>query len=356
MNTMRAHTRLPAPLACRCAVAWLLAMTCGATHSATLLEYRHEGACSTDFERMAISGLHARIDMGFEDGAMSTLFDDGEQLMHQLMHDTHTYMTMESDDDAVDFNSDVARSTSLFAEHQTRAVTGMDNQQALARFRSAQVAACPEMASLGFGDPDYAEAATRCVEKMATATMPAAGDRKDIIAQRLRQGRQAPAAPTTGGADTAPATWSTTTIERDAVPGSVDGRACTTERIRRGATILREDCLADVNSLALEPRAVRRLQRIAKVGEGLGAGVASLHPEIQEHRPGPPTISLRRVCYRDGAVSGNAVLQIRADVQIDPALFELPAGYAPLQITPPSATSPAEALEALELLRAGEDD
>ena len=69
--------------------------------AATVLEYRHEGDCATDFDRMAIDGLRLRIDMSVDEFAMTTLVDDGEQLMHQVMHDSRTYMTMESDDDAV---------------------------------------------------------------------------------------------------------------------------------------------------------------------------------------------------------------------------------------------------------------
>ena len=113
---------------------------------------------------MTIDGLRLRTDMSADGFAMTTLVDVGEQLMHQVMHDSRTYMTMESDDDAVDFNSDVARSTLLHALRRVQAVTGLDHAQVMEQARAAQVAACPEMADLGYGDPDYPEAAARCAE------------------------------------------------------------------------------------------------------------------------------------------------------------------------------------------------
>lgn len=330
-----------------------LMLACGAAPAATVLEYRHEGDCATDFERMAIDGLRMRIDMRVEGMAMTSLVDDDEQLMHQVMHDSRTYMTMESDDDAVDFNSDVARSTVFHAQRQVQAVTGMDNDAIIAQARATQIAACPEMAGLGFGDPDYAEAASRCAEKMSTKAQSAGPSRRDAVALaggRAYAGAGVGAAP--AHTSEAPTRWSTTTLDRDAAATRVEGHSCTLERIRRGPTVLREDCLAPVDSLALEPRAVRRLARLARVGEGLGAGVADLHPEMQDaSRNGTPTLSLRRTCYRDGRAIGNAVLQIRTDVAVDAAQFELPAGYAPLHVEKPSKQTPGEALEMLGGLR-----
>lgn len=327
-----------------------LALACGTVHAATVLEYRHEGECATDFERMTIEGLRLRIDMRVEGIEMTSLVDDDEQLMHQVMHDSRTYMTMESDDDAVDFNSDVARSTLYHAQRQVQAVTGMANDEVIAQARAAQVAACPEMAALGFSDPDYAEAASRCAEKMAADAMADRPSRAEAVARA--RGRAAAGARETGAAAAPPARWSTTQVEREPAEADVEGRRCTVERIRRGATVLREDCLAVIESLGLEPRAVRRLARLARVGEGLGAGVASVHPELeQERREGPPTISLRRTCYREGTAVGHATLDIRTGVAVDAAQFELPAGYAPLQVEASSTQTPEEALELLDGLR-----
>ena len=327
------------------------AAACGAAQSATVLEYRHEGECATEFQRMAIDGLRLRIDMRVDGIEMTSLVDDEEQLMHQVMHDSRSYMTMESDDDAVDFNSDVARSTLLHARNEAYKVTGLDNDALIEQARAAQVAACPEMAQLGFGDPDYPEAAARCAERMAgDAAARAPSDRASAIARAQPRARAARAAASSPSAPKA--AWSTTRLERDAAATQVDGRACTTERILRGTTVLREDCMAPIDALALEPRAQRRLARMAKVGSGLAAGVVELHPELQQQeRDGPPAISLRRVCHRDGRVTGTSTLSLREGVAIDRAQFELPAGYEPLQVGAPVMESPDEALELLESMR-----
>jgi len=317
-----------------------LLLCAGMAEAATVLAYRHEGACPTEFDRMTIDGLRLRTDMSVDGFAMTTLVDDGEQLMHQVMHDSRTYMTMESDDDAVDFNSDVARSTLLHARRRVQAVTGLDHAQVMEQARAAQVAACPEMADLGYGDPDYPEAAARCAERMAAAVAAdAPASRAEALSRPRARGQdRRPAA--------APPAWTTTTRERDGVAIEQDGHRCTVERIRRGGTVLREDCLADVDALGLEPRAVRRLARLAKVGEGLGAGVVDLHPEMQQDlRAGQPTISLRRTCYSEGKPVGHATLGIRTGVAVEPSQFELPAGYEPLQL---GADAQDDALDLLE--------
>jgi len=324
-----------------------LLLACGAVEAGTILEYTHDGECATEFERMAISGLHARIDMQVEDMSMSTLFDDDEQLMYQLMHDTRSYMTLESDDDAVDFTSDVGRSVSLHAEKQAKAVAGMDNAQGMAAFRQAQVAACPEMAGIGFSDPDYADAARRCAAKRASTPPPGDADRRTFVGERLRQRDPRTAVPAANGGG-APVKWSTTTTERADAAETIDARPCIRERIVRGAVVLREDCMASLESLGLDARAIRRLKRIVAVGKGMGAGIASLHPETAADRAAPPAISLERVCYRDGAASGHARLRVRTDAALDAATFELPAGYAPMQMPHPADAPSAQALERLQ--------
>jgi hypothetical protein len=331
-----------------CALVLLLACPAGA---ATLLEYTREGPCPTEFERMALDGLQARIDIDVDGSSMSTLFDDDEQLMHQLMHDTRDYMTLESDDDAVDFTSDVGRSVLLHADKQTQALTGSSSAQLIEAHRQAQVAACPEMAAIGMTDPDYADAALRCARKMAS-TPPVAGNRASAIGEALRQrgGRPfADAGRTAAARADASVKWSTTKTERAATTETIDGRACIRERILRGDTVLREDCYATIESLALEPRAARRLARIAKVGAGLGAGISSLQPDAAQERARPPSVSLERVCYRDGTASGRARLHIRTAVAIDASTFRLPPDYTPIEIAaPPATVSPERLLEQLQ--------
>jgi hypothetical protein len=300
--------------------------------AATVLEYERQGRCQTDFDRMAFDGLYARVDNTNGGGDMSTIFDDGEQMMYLLMHDSRQTMTMESDDDAVDFQSDVGRSTMLYSGNQTEKLTGMDQNAMLAQAQAAMTAACPELADLGFSDPDYADAAARCSQKMGgqTGYPMDARMQKDMLARlqgKKVKPRPAPAQP--------PVRWSTTQTVRDGERKSVAGVECTVETMRRGDTVLREQCMAPVEALALDARAMRRLQRIVKVGQGMSAGIASLHPEANPDAGEPAKVALERVCYQGGQRTGTATLRIDREASVPASQFEIPAGYEPLSITPP---------------------
>ena len=311
----------------------LLAASAG-VHAGTVIEYRHEGDCPTDFDRMTISGLRARIDMHVDGTPMSTIADDGEQLMTQVLHELGTYMTMESDDDAIDFQSDVMRSSHIHAGNEAAKVTGMDSATLTARLRAQQVASCPEMANLGFGDPDYADAAARCAETMA-GTVPS-GDRRQAVVAAMAGGRASHAANPAAPQDAAATPWRTTRTERGE-EATIDGRHCRVERTVRGDTVLREDCLSPIADLDLEPAALRRLNRIATVGATVGRGLAELHPEAADEA-GPPSVPLRRRCYRDGRPAGTATLSFRSGVDVPQATFEVPAGYRPMQIGAPDGS------------------
>ncbi|HUD40424.1 MAG TPA: hypothetical protein VMR06_00320 [Dokdonella sp.] len=304
---------------------------CTAAQAGTVVEYRRDGDCATDFDRMAIDGLRARIDLTIDGSALSTIADDGEQLTTQLLHELRRYMTMESDDDAIDFQSDVMRAGHIHAGRQAEALTGLDAEAATAAFRAQQIAACPEMAELGFADPDYAEAAARCAESMAAAANAprGEGDRHRAIDAAIGSG-QARAAPAQPAAPAAAAPWRTTTVERgDEI--EIDGRRCRIERLVRGERVLREDCTSAIADLGLEPAALRRLNRIAAVGATVGRGVAELHPEAAGE-DGPPRIALSRRCFRDDRHTGTATLTIRSGVAVPADRFEIPGDYRPMTL------------------------
>lgn len=312
---------------------------CATAHAGTVVEYRHDGDCATDFDRMAIDGLRARIDMTVDGSAMTTIADDGEQLTTQLLHELRRYMTIESDDDAVDFQSDVMRASHIHAGRQAEALTGLDAGATAAAFRAQQVAACPEMAELGFADPDYPEAAARCAETMAAAAnaQRGDGDRRRAIGARIAAGRARAEAQQSAAPATA-APWRTTRIEYGEEI-QIDGRRCRIERLVRGDRVLREDCTSAIADLGLEPAALRRLNRIATVGATVGRGVAELHPEAADES-GPPRIALRRRCLRDGEETGTATLTIRGGVAVPADRFEIPGDYRPMALGEPGRDEP----------------
>jgi len=312
-------------------LAMALALATGGAHAATVLEYDVEGRCETDFTRMVFDGLHARIDSAAGGSAMTTLFDDGEQLMHMLMHDSRNVMTMESDDDAIDFQSDVGRSSMLYSSNQVEKLTGMDSNAMMAQAQQMMAQACPELAEIGFSDPDYAAAAERCSKTMgAQAGVADARMQKDMLRAMQGKGPAPKRAP-----PSQPARWSTTQTERGDATRVVAGLECTDERTLRGDTVLREQCVVALDALALDAAATRRLKRIMKVGQGMSAGISELHPEMNADRDAPPSAPLERTCYEGGERTGRATLRIARDAASDPSLFVVPTGYEPLQITPP---------------------
>lgn len=305
----------------------LAALLAAAPASAgTRLAYERTGSCTTEFDTMTMDGLHARVDMDFEGMRVSTLYDDDERLMHTLLHMTRNVVTMESDDDAVDFQGDVGKSSLIAADKQAEALTGMDQDATIALFRAQQVQTCPDLADKGVGDPDYAEAAMRCAERMS-AQVPALDPAPRRGAKGRRRHADQPVQPP--APEAVPLVSRTTTTDRDAGHDTVDGIACTVERTRRGDAVLQEDCVTPLETLGVEASAMRRLRRMVTIGQGLGDGIASLTPQLAEPRRAP-TIALRRTCYRDGREAGTATLRIDTTATIDAATFAIPQGYTPI--------------------------
>lgn len=341
----------------RCAIlVAVFAAGSGIASAGTVLEYEISGECAMEFDRMSLDGLHARIDMTIDGMRMSTIFDDEEQLMHQLMHDTKNRMTLESDDDAVDFQGDVGKSSLIAANKQAESITGISTADMMADYRASQIAACPEMAQIGFGDADYGEAATRCAEKMTSQAMQDPAQRRSAIGALIkdRKSSNRTSAPARSNAPRNPATqpaYITTRTQSDLGSEEIAGQTCSIEREMRGDTLLREQCLNGIETLGLAPSAVRRLKRIVKVGEGMGAGIESMQPDHADESTRPASIALRRTCYRNGTATGSARLRIQRDAAIDSALFDVPADYSTFDVDPTRNASqePTDGLQ--ELMR-----
>ncbi|MBB5208457.1 hypothetical protein [Chiayiivirga flava] len=314
----------------RTALLSAFALATGSATAATVLEYDTTGTCATEFDRMRFDGLYARIDQTMQDTRMSTIFDDGEQLMHMLMHDSRNVMTMESDDDAIEFQSDVGKSTLFFAANQTRALTGMDTNQLMEQARATQAAACPELAQMGFADPDYADAAARCAQTMQSAAADGGANRADSIGALIAQGgRERDAAGRAAPPPAAGTAWSTTRVERDGRSETIAGIDCEVKTTRRGDTVLLEECVARLDTLGLDPSPMRRIERIVSIGEGMSAGVSEVYPDMDPERDQPASLPLRRTCYADGKQTGTATLRIRRDVELAADVFDIPKGYTP---------------------------
>ena len=313
-----------------------------AANAATVLEYDVEGRCQTDFSKMVFDGLQARIDNEMEGQSMSTVFDDSEQLVYLLMHNEKQVMTMESDDEAIDFQSDVGRSTMLYSSNQMEKLTGMSMADVMAQAQAAQASMCPELAGKGMSDPDYADAAAKCSQRSQGAPNASnAQMQEQLMAAMASQGAggkrgKAGTRGLAGGMPAAePARWSTTQVDRDGGTKSIAGFECTMETTRRGDEVLREQCVVPVESVGLDASAMRRLKRIVKVGEGMSAGISSLNPEANPEAGQPAKLVVERTCHEGGKRTGVATLRIDRAAQVAESLFAVPPGYQPLTLEMP---------------------
>ena len=313
----------------------LLAATLPA-RAATVLEYEVEGECNTEFDRMVFDGLYARVDAtsgGYEN---TTIFDDGEQMMYFISHESRTVMSIESDDDAVDFHGDVMRSTMIHAEKQTEKVTGVDMQSLIAQAHSAQVAMCPELAEMGYNDPDYADASMKCAKKMQSmggADPKAQLEAAQAMARNMEGGRRGSARTREKAAPPAAAPqWTTTETTPTGDTSEIEGVTCAHETMRRGDVVLREQCMAEAEALPLDASAKRRLARMMKIGRGMSAGLAESMPGIDPDARA--RVALQRTCYANGNRTGAASLRIDRDAAVDASLFAVPKDYKPIGTGP----------------------
>ena len=317
--------------------ALVLLLSSAPAGAATVLDYDVEGECGTDFDTMTFDGLQARVDATHGGESTSTIFDDEEQMMYFVMHGSRSFMTMESDDDAVDFQGDVGRSSMIYAEKQTEKVTGVDMQALMAQAMSSQIAACPELAEMGFNDPDYADAAAKCAEKMQKQYTAQSGPQQ-IEGAREMSRRMSGRDGARGGSGAAPVPemrWSTTETTRTGERAEIAGVACEREATRRGEALLQEQCVAPLEALPLEPSAKRRLDRMTKIGKGMSAGMMERMPGAAAAQPEQPVVALQRTCWRDGRRTGSATLRIDSGAAVEASTFIVPREYKPIGMGAP---------------------
>jgi hypothetical protein len=258
------------------AAALVLAMAGACAHADSHLDYATQGACPALFRSIEIAGPRLRIEVEPAQGEpISSIFDGDEDLVTTLIPSQHKVMRMEVDDDAADYTGDVARSSMTYVDRQ------MEKAMALMR-EQCKHGGCPQMPDLG--------------ALMGRAAV-------DPITAR-----------DTGQADT------------------VGGVACTWREWVRDGAVVRRECLADIAALPLPEADRAGLLRGMRVMMRYGNAYAPVRDRFAtEAEPVPPAAQLPIVqqCFADGAPTGSVTLDAR-EAPVDPARFEVPAGYAPV--------------------------
>jgi hypothetical protein len=116
-------------------------------------------------------------------------------------------------------------------------------------------------------------------------------------------------------------------IDRDAGEIVVDGIACTRREHLRAGVIAGEDCLASPAALHLGEAETKR---IARFSQSIRAWSRSLVPGEMQPKV-DDRVLVRRLCYAGGQEIGRATLAIDT-APISASRFEVPAGYAPMDL------------------------
>jgi hypothetical protein len=266
---MRTHAGLGIALA--------LATACGPAFADARLDFPTQGTCHVQIRAIEVAGPRLRIEVEPTGGEpLTSIFDGDEDLVTTLIPSQRRFVRQEVDADAADYMGDVAGSS----------VTYMDKQMAKAKAlmeEQCKHQSCPQM-------PDFAA-------MMGTMRPPA-----DPITTR-----------DTGQAE------------------SIGGFACTWREWVQAGSVVRRECLADVATLPMadaDRAGLRRGMRVMmNYGEEMGAfrDRFGLAPE-----PNPPAgqVAVAQVCFAAGAETGRGSATV-VPGPVDPARFEVPAGYAP---------------------------
>ena len=341
----------------------MIAMSCIALLSTNALAdntiaYRSSGGCAGDFERVELKSHWLRVDAGDAGNASSMIYDHAEKLAYFVDYQTHTFMQVEMDEDAIDLQSDIMKSLGTKMRKQG-GVDPFEMAKSLcpgigANNRDRQPGEamdCGNGTMIG-GAPIGADGKPMSSEEMAAAMkdgrmpgMDAASMEamQKMMEQQLAklpadQRAQMQSMMASGGGSMSmpgmPAATATKAaapppprIDRDAGEIVVDGIACMRREHLRGEEMLREDCYATAATLHLGEVETRRMARFSK---SLQEWSRSMMPAGMQSQA-DDRVLVRRVCYMAGRESGRATLTIES-APIAESRFEVPAGYKPMDL------------------------
>lgn len=263
----------------------------GAAHAGTEIKFERTGACPHETESLKIDGSRFRSDSRVGGQDSSLLYDGLERLMTTLMHDSREYVQTEVDEDALDYQGDVANSTGNYMNKQMEKMDAQMAQQ------------CEQARKQGL----------EC---------PMAG--MDVRA--LMQGMMASQA----------TTWRD--LERD---GEVAGLACTWWERAHSARKVMQECSAKVVALPINDRDRRGLERGLRVMDRYGSNMLGMVTGLTGQAPsqaGLPQDGLvvEQVCFGGDGKSTGRVVASFADVKFDASTFAIPAGYSEMRMSEPT--------------------
>jgi len=285
----------------------VLAFGAAAARADALLEYEGgDAACHGDFTRVAVQGLSLRVDSPPPSQDMGFIYDAAEKTGIALDRKRKQFFEMEFDDDAIDFESDVMKSTSTLVNRK------MEQTQ-------AQMAAGAANCTPG---RDRGCAAAAGANGMAPAMDPKMIEQmmqqnlQNMPPEQRAQMQQAMnnirASGYFGGAQSEPV------VEATGEQRTIGGIACAVERVTQDGRLLREDCRAPLEALGLDAADVKRLQRailrLQKWSSSITGNLKIAYAApVRHEKVDPQHLIVSRRCFEQGQQSGAANLQVRRE-------------------------------------------
>ena len=283
-----------------------------ATHADAVLEYSGSDAgCHADFVRVAVQGLSMRIDSAPPAQDMSMVYDSAEKVGVALDHKRKQFFELEFDDDAIDFQGDVMKSTSNMVDRKTEQMQKQLPPGAMQ----------PGANGMPQVDPKLMEQMMQ--QNMEHMTKEQRAQTEAAMKNMRASGYFGP--------------QSEPVVEVTGEKREVGGLACTVERVTQDGQLLHEDCRASLDAIGLDPADVKRMLRvILRMQKYASSVTANLRlvknlKSVQRDNVDPQHPLVERRCFDQGKPSGDVTLRVRSET-VPADWFVTPPDYAPMDI------------------------
>ncbi len=289
-------------------VSVLLASCMTAAHADAVLEYSGSSTeCHADFARVAVQGLSMRIDSAPPAQDMSMVYDSAEKVGVALDHKRKQFFELEFDDDAIDFQGDVMKSTSNMVDRKTEQMQKQLPPGAMQ----------PGANGMPQVDPKLMEQMMQ--QNMEHMTKEQRAQMQEAMKNMRASGYFGP--------------QSEPAVEATGEKREVGGLACTVERVTQDGQLLREDCRTTLDAIGLDPADVKRMLRVIMRMQKYSSAVTSnlrLIKNVNSARrdnvdPQHPLVERR--CFEQGKPSGDVTLRVRNE-SAPAEWFSTPADYS----------------------------
>jgi hypothetical protein len=311
-------------------VAVALLSCTAAAHADAILEYSGNSlACHGDFTRVAVQDLSMRIDSPPPSQDMSFVYDAAEKVGVALDHKRKQFFEMEFDDDAIDFQGDVMKSTSNMVDRKTQQMQAQlppgRSSSATGRSPSAPEARDgregPSEAMDGRERPPGAmqpgvsgipQVDPNLIEQMMQKNMENLPPEQRARMEQAMKNMRASGYGGLGGPQTEPV------IEATGERREVGGLTCSVEQVTQDGQPLREDCRTTLDAVGLDAGDLKRMQRAILRMQKFSSAIRDnlklkFIPASKREMADPQHLLVERRCFEQGKPSGDVTLHVRRE-------------------------------------------